>query len=101
MSSRDFSAYAFCVYWLFHTLLLEMGEAGLPSIPPEVSTASLPRPRAEIVKEVFRPILRLGQLYPELSQAVNTAVVAARAKSHNCSADEARNELKAFHSILV
>ena len=101
VSSRDFSAYAFCVYWLFHTLLLEMGEAGLPSIPPEVSTASLPRPRAEIVKEVFRPILRLGQLYPELSQAVNTAVVAARAKSHNCSADEARNELKAFHSILV
>lgn len=60
---------------------------------------TLTRPRGEIIKEFFRPMIRLGTIVPSMKQRVANALIAVRARTHQCSLEEARTELISIHSL--
>jgi hypothetical protein len=95
-ASINLISYAVCCYWIFSSL-----DPELPTIPIEICTLQLPRPRAEIIKEVFYPLQKLGDIFPEQSGRIKLALLTARAKSFNYSVEEARAELRNLHSIVV
>lgn len=90
--SRDLLSYAYCAYTVFANLAdVQKQEFHLPR---------LNRPRGEIVKEIFRPLIRLGQLVPPaIRLEIGSAIISARALSHEISIEEAREELKNYHAI--
>jgi hypothetical protein len=86
-------SYSTCAFGIFARL------AAISVDPWESQT--LNRPRAEIVKEVFRPLVDLSKYVPSLRLEIGSAILAARANSHGISVSEARDELKSFHAILL
>ena len=97
VQATHFLSYAVCTY----LILFELASGLLLPLPEYItdSLSSLPRPRAEIVMEIFRPMLKIGQLFPTLKDRVAAAIVKARATSHSCTLGEARSDLLKLHSI--
>lgn len=90
--ATEMLSYAVCVHNVFAFCVGD--DTGVISDTPT-------RPRAEVVKEIFRPLLKLGQTFPDLKSIISNAIVQARAVSHSVSCEEARAELKNFHSLLL
>lgn len=93
-SVRDLLAYSICANNVF---------SHLSNVPIKTFGIDfkLGRPRGEIVKELFRPLVRLSQLVPALRLDIASAILSSRAASHEISIPEAREELKNFHAISL
>jgi hypothetical protein len=91
-TAREYTAYAQCMYEVFRRI----EPAHL-----EPLTEPLGRPRGEIVKEFFRPLLKLAAVAPSWKQRIVEAIVHVRADTYGVSPHDARNELISLHSLVL
>ena len=90
---KDHVAYAQCMYEVLRRICDDSSLSPLTEIQ---------RPRGEIVKELFRPLLKLGSVVttiPGFKERVVDSIIAVRAETYNCSMEEAKSELISIHSL--
>jgi hypothetical protein len=90
---KDHLAYAQCVYEVLRRIFDDSSLSPLTAIQ---------RPRGEIVKEFFKPLVKLGSIVttiPKLKDRIVDSIIAVRAETYNCSIEEAKSELISIHSL--
>ena len=92
-TAPDFIPYAESVYEICRRLTSFSESLDLEPLK------SIKRPRGEIIKELYRPIVKLGTLVPSMKSQISDCLIAVRALCHNCSLEEARSELVSIHSL--
>ena len=87
----EYLVYASCVLCMFQCLSSTGSE--------QTSVSTQKSCRAEIVKEVIRPLIRLGEFAPEWKTKIANAILLGRATIYKYTIEDAKRDFKTIHGI--
>jgi hypothetical protein len=96
----DLIVYTECVCLMFERIIgwIDSPRADHSLIPLNLTNLA---PRAELVDEVYRPLIRLCETFPKYRPAIANGVLVSRAAFAIVSLEQARDELRATRGLVV